>query len=303
MTEPLAHLQGRSVPQSQAHIALHDAGFVMGAIVSDVCRTFRHHLFRLPEHLARFRESCRLACVRLRHSDDDLVRIALDLVERNSKLIDDHHDLSLVMCATPGPLDHYRDHNSTAIASEPTLLMHTFPIPFARYSRFFSDGVRLVTPSVRHVPTASIDRRIKHRSRLHWWIAEQEVNQTDPHAVALLLDEHENVTETAAANFLIMDHGTVISPPADSVLTGISLAAVRDFCGRLDIPFREQPLTLEQCCRADEAMLTGTNFCIAGVRSINGHLLPWPGPCFKRLLLRWSQTVDVDIRAQFLSNR
>jgi branched-subunit amino acid aminotransferase/4-amino-4-deoxychorismate lyase len=301
MTEPIVHLCGRNLPQSQAHIALHDAGVVMGASVSDLCRTFRHRLFRLADHVTRFQESCRLACIPLQYSTDQLTDTATKLIEHNSLLIDGNRDLSLVMCATPGPL--YRDSGSVGDTSGPTLLMHTFPVPFARYARFFTDGVKLVTPTVRQVSTTSIDRRIKHRSRLHWWIAEQEAHGSDPDAVALLLDDAECVTETAVANFVIVTEGVVISPPAGSVLPGISLDTVRDMCRELGIPFREQTLTLEQSSRADEAMLTGTNFCLAGVRSINGRPLPWPGPFFEKLLLYWSETVDVDIRGQIVSNR
>ena len=39
MTEPLASLNGRLLPQSEAHLALNDAGFVFGATVTDLCRT------------------------------------------------------------------------------------------------------------------------------------------------------------------------------------------------------------------------------------------------------------------------
>ena len=39
----------------------------------------------------------------------------------------------------------------------PTLGLHTFPLPFARYARLFREGARLVVPPTRQVPPASID--------------------------------------------------------------------------------------------------------------------------------------------------
>src|SRR5262245_14628401 len=44
MSEPLAYFEGRLIPQSEARLPLHDAGFVMGATITDLCRTVRHRL-------------------------------------------------------------------------------------------------------------------------------------------------------------------------------------------------------------------------------------------------------------------
>src|SRR5438105_1906078 len=121
-SEALVHVRGRFVAQSEAWLSLHDAGFVLGATVSDLCRTFRHHLFRLEDHIGRFCQSCRLARVPLAHSADSLQQIAMELVEHNSRLVNADEDLALVMCATPGPLPHYL---VSAEQCEPTLMMLT----------------------------------------------------------------------------------------------------------------------------------------------------------------------------------
>ena len=77
------------------------------------------------------------------------------------------------------------------------------------------------------------------------------------------------------------------------------MAVARELCAELGIPFAERPLTLNDCESDDEALLTGTAFCLAGVRSINGKSLRWPGPIFEKLLAAWSNKVGVDIRSQF----
>jgi branched-chain amino acid aminotransferase len=298
-----AYLNGRFLPQSEAHLPLHDAGFVMGATVTDLCRTFGHKLFRLSEHLARFRRSCQMASIPQPVTDEELTRIAQELVAQNTSLLRPEQDFALVMAATPGPVGYYLGTTAGAGAGQPTLLMHTFPLPFDRYARYFEQGVRLVTPTVRHVPTMCVDRRIKQRSRLHWWLAEQEVHRGDATAHALLLDELGHVTETAAANFLIVQDGSVLSPPAASILGGISLRTVREFCGRLNIPFLERELTITDCLGADEAFLTSTTFCIAGVSRLNDRPLPWPGSVQTQLLNCWSQEVGCNIPQQILTNR
>src|SRR5262249_14788256 len=136
--------------------------------------------------------------------------------------------------------------------------------------------------------------------RLHWWLAEQQAHDTDPAASALLLDTDGHVTETAAANFLIVREGTVLSPPRDMILGGISLQGVEELCGELGITFLERLLRLDDCLPAAEAMLTSTPYCVAGVRRINDVILPWPGPVWERLLAAWSARVGIDVRRQVL---
>src|SRR5271167_4754705 len=101
MKEPHAYLNGRFVPPSATGLPWHDAGFVFGATVTDLCRTFQHRLYRLDDHLARFRQSCTLACVPQPIGADELTRIAEQLVTHNAGLLPPGHDLALVMFATP----------------------------------------------------------------------------------------------------------------------------------------------------------------------------------------------------------
>jgi branched-subunit amino acid aminotransferase/4-amino-4-deoxychorismate lyase len=300
MADSLVYLNGRFLPQAEARIAIDDIGFVMGVTATDRCRTFRHRLFRLEDHLVRFRRSCRLAGIPQPIDDEDLHRGALELVAANVGLLPAEQDLVLVMCATPGPIVH-----SAAGATNrlPTLLIHTVALPCQRDAPLFDEGARLATPSIRQIPSSTIDTHIKHRSRLHWWLAEQEVQCTDPGASALLLNEHGHVTETASSNILIVKDGEVISPPAETILGGISLLTVREYCHQLGLPFRERFISVEDCLRADEAILTCTSFCLAGVSRINGQALPWPGVVTARLLDHWSEAVGVDIRRQILTNR
>jgi branched-chain amino acid aminotransferase len=297
MTTPIAYLNGDFRPQNEAHLPLHDAGFVWGATVTDLCRTFRHHLFRLADHLDRFRDSCRRARVPLEATDEQLTAIAEQIVVHNVSLISDMDDLALVMFATPGPIGYYLGE---AGQGPPTLGMHTFSLPFARYRRLVEEGARLLVPSVRHIPAPCVDPRIKHRSRLFWWIAEQEVHETDPTASALLIDPDGFVTETAAANLLIVKDGRVQTSWRGRILNGISLKVVQELCGELKIPFDEVDLSLGDCRNADEAMLANTAYCLAPVNSIQGQELSCPGPMFKRLLARWSEQVGMDIRGQIL---
>jgi branched-chain amino acid aminotransferase len=297
---PLAYRNGRFLPQADAGLTLHDAGFVWGATVTDLCRTFNGRLFRLPDHLRRFRQGCDTARVPLTASDEELTAVAEHLVAHNARLLPPGGDLALVFFATPGPVGYYLGEPGGPGDGPPTLGAHTFPLPFARYARLFREGAVLAVPPTRHVPAACIDPRVKQRSRLHWWLAEQEARRIEPVASALLLDLDGRVTETAAANFLLVKDGAVLSPPRDAVLNGVSLRVTEELCGGLGVPFAERPLPLADCRAADEALLTGTAFCVAGVHRLDGTELAWPGPVYRRLLAAWGRLVGLDVARQIL---
>lgn len=294
--EPIALLNGRLMPQSQATLALNDAGFVMGATVTDLCRTFCGVPYLWTEHLARFRRNGRATYINVSYSDEQITSWAMELIDCNN----DDQELALVLFATPGPVGYYLGQQGSAGEALPTFGMHTFPLPFERYRSLIEHGASLVVPPVRQVPTTCVDPRIKQRSRLHWWLAQQEAGRIQPGTQALLLDTTGHLTETAAANFLIVHGGVVISPPRDRIMGGVSLEVVEEFCARLGIAMEFRPISLNEALIADEAMLTSTPYCLAGIREINGTLLPWPGAVFRRLIDMWSTEIGINIHAQII---
>jgi branched-subunit amino acid aminotransferase/4-amino-4-deoxychorismate lyase len=298
--QPLAFFNGAFVPFAETRLPLYDAGIVFGATVTDFIRTFRLRLYRLHDHLERFFASCDLVEIPLEWNIKTLAPLAEELVFRNAQLLKTGQELALILIATPGEVPFYAgDLLSTA---KSTLAMHTAPLDMRRIAAYFNSGIVLATPQVRALPKKCINPRIKHRSRLHWRMAQNEVNRTAPQALALLLDTEGFITETAAANLLLVRAGKVLSPPLDSVLNGISLAIVREICRELGIEFQERALTLQDCADAQEAFLTNSSFCLAGVRRLNEIEFTWPGPVSERILSAWSQKLGVDIRQQFLQS-
>src|SRR2546425_3649792 len=97
MHGPIAFLNDRYLPQAELALPLNDAGFVFGATVTDLCRTFHHQLFRIKDHLDRFGRSCELAQVPQALAGKELAGIAEKLVRENSALARPEHDLALVL--------------------------------------------------------------------------------------------------------------------------------------------------------------------------------------------------------------
>jgi branched-chain amino acid aminotransferase len=303
MTAPLAYLNGRFLTFREAALPLHDAGFVSGATVVDNARTFRHKLFRWPDHLARFRRDCAACYVPLSATDASLTAAAVELVAHNARLLPPGGELQLVTFATPGRLGFYLGEEGNGPA---TLGLVTYPLPFARYRRFFTEGVPLVVVGAHGVGDQTVlPPTVKHRSRMFWHVADQKARAMggNPSALGITTDGTAgSYTETSAGNFLAVVEGVVTSPPRATVLDGISLRVTEELCRTLNIPFAEAPLPACRSGAYSEMMLTGTGFCCAGVSGLfDGRALPcrWPGPVFRELLAAWNDLVGLDVAKQF----
>jgi branched-chain amino acid aminotransferase len=320
MNSPLAYLNGRFVSVAQAGLPLHDAGFVFGATIVDNARTFRHKLFRWPDHLARFRRDCAESFVPLEASDEHITSLAEELVAHNVRLLPSGGELQLVTFATPGPLGFYVGEEANG---PPTLGMVTYPLPFTRYQRFFTEGVTLAVAGFQASDGADIlPPEIKHRSRLVWHIAQQRLSDPGRHfwcdvpgAVPVVLS-HDGVGDTAIGGILVVTNGKVICADYGTVLDSVSVKVVRELSESLGLPFDSAPLDMRGLANpnlerppdpsvtgASEVLLAGTGFCLAGVQRFasgkTARTYTWPGPVFRKLLAAWSDLVGVDVERQF----
>ena len=302
MTEPLVYLNGRLVPASQAHLAIYDAGIVLGATVTEMTRTFRHEPFRLEDHLARLFRALKYVRLDIGLSLDELAARSHELLAHNLKTIDSRDDLGLIHFVTAGEYATYAGSAGGAARTTPTVCMHTFPLPWELWAQRVRQGIHLVTPSIRHVPPQCFDPKMKYRSRMHYFLADQEARLVDPEASALLLDLDGNLTETSGANFLLVDRGAIVSPTLRNILPGISRATVIELAAELGIPFVERDLQVYSAINADEAFVTSTPYCLLPVTKVNGTAVGGgaPGPVFRALQGAWSKRVGVEIEQQIV---
>jgi branched-subunit amino acid aminotransferase/4-amino-4-deoxychorismate lyase len=302
VTEPQVYLNGQVIPASKACLPISDSGIVLGATVSEMTRTFNHQPFRLNQHLDRlFRSlgSMRLECGLSR---EELAAISHELIGHNTRLLDTGGELGLIQFVTAGEYATFAGMLGRPARSTATVCVHTFPLPFERWARKMVEGAHLVIPSLRQAPPQCHNPHMKCRSRMHFYLADLEARQVDNDASALLLDLQGNVTETATANFLAVEHGTVISPSLTNILPGISRAVVMELAVRMGIPFVERDLPITSVLQADEAFTTSTPYCLMPVTRINGQAIGTgrPGPVYQKFADAWSQLVGVDIIQQIL---
>lgn len=298
MNEPQAFLNGRFLPASQLAVSVVDAGFVLGATVTEQLRTFGGRLYRLVDHLARLEHSLAIVGVDPGLTLPELAAAAQRLAAANHKLLDPADDLGLSIFVTPGI---YPSYAASDDVGGPTVCMHTYPLPFRFWAEKYETGQALVTSSIGQVPAACWPRALKCRSRMHYYLADREAAAREAGARAVLLDESGYVTEGSTANVVVYRAGEgLLSPPPSMVLPGISLAVVEELAAELQIPFGTRALEVPDVACADEVLLSSTPLCLLPVARYDGQPIGdgKPGRLFGQLIEAWNRVVGLDIVGQ-----
>lgn len=291
-----AYINGRFVPADEAHISLTDAGFVLGVTISEQLRTFEGQLFRLEDHLARLVRSLELVGLSDACSLTTIARAAHDLVDVNFPLIAEGGDLGLSIVVTPGPYGSFSSGDAP-----PTVCLHTYKLPFARWADRYVEGEHLVVTPFEQVSPRSWPRAIKCRSRMHYYLADRYAAQQARGARALMLDQTGAVLETTTANVLVYREGEgLISPPNEAILPGISVAVTMELAAAEKVACVYRELSVEDVVTADEMFTTSTPSCLLPVTRFNQREIGTgaPGPIFARLMAAWCREVGLDVQEQ-----
>ncbi|MGB8851993.1 MAG: aminotransferase class IV [Pirellulales bacterium] len=309
----VAWANGRVVSRAKLALPLGDAGFVLGATVTEQLRTIRGRLFLVDEHLARLQES--LAIVGI------VPPVTLAAIGAAAEAVATHNhavavaarggstesgpdlgpDLGLVVFVTPGDLPAQHEGQG----GPPRVVVHTFPLAFRLWADAYDRGLSLRTVATRQVPDACWPVHAKVRSRLHYHLADRAAHAAEAGARAVLEHLDGRISETATANIAVVSNGVITVPPPADALGGVSLAFVRRLAERLGIPWQERSLRAADLAAADEILLTSTPSCILPAMRFDGRPVGSgsPGPVFRRLLAAWSDDVGLDIAAQARQQR
>jgi branched-subunit amino acid aminotransferase/4-amino-4-deoxychorismate lyase len=267
---------------------------MLGVAVPEQLRTFGGKLFRLEDHLARLARGLEIVGVVCPYSANELTDIAYRLVANNYAWLPPGEDLGLTIFVTPGPAAPQADRG-------PLVCLHTRRLPWRAHAELYRQGQNLVTTKFRQVPADCWPPELKCRSRMHYWLADQEAHRLEPGARALMLDHCDFVLEASTANVVVYRASEgLLSPPQEDILPGISVAMLADLAKLLGIGFAHRPLRLDDLLSADEVLLCSTSPCVWPVLKLNGKTIGsgQPGPTFQKLIAAWSQHVGLDIVEQ-----
>ena len=299
MTERVIYLNGDFVPESKARVSVLDWGFSGGDGVYEVTRTYNGRLFRLDYHMMRLFRSLAYTRIDPGLTPEQMTAISQETVDRNLGSRASDSDFALWQVISRG-------HRLQGADAPATVVMYCLDVGFADFAHAYLDGLKLVTPGVRRTPPQCADPKAKLTNRMNQLQARFEAQQSDPEALALMLDLDGNIAESSTANFFFVSGGTLYTARARNVLGGITRSTLLELAEKLGIEVQEGDYSPYDVYNADEAFLSGTSGTILPVRSLNGNPLPGahtlPGTLTLRLMKAWNELVGLDFVAQALNH-
>jgi branched-chain amino acid aminotransferase len=256
----IVNVNGRLVARDDAGVSPFDSVVQGGDAVWEGLRLYRGRIFRLEQHLERLVNSAKALAFAEIPSRDWIVDEIRRTLTRGVKV-------------TSGMDPRLNQSGPTLIV----LAEHKPPV-------YGSDGLHLVTSSVRRFPPDCLDPKIHHNNLIQSILAKIEANVAGADD-ALMLDMRGFVAETNATHVFIVERGVLRTPRLVACPEGITRAAVLDICRERAVEFEECDLTLAQVYRADEAFCSGTMGELAPVTRVDGRVIGdgQPGPVTRRL--------------------
>ena len=288
---PVAYYNSEIINREELSIDIRDLGFILGTTISERLRTFGGQLFELDAHLERLRQSLDITQLSPTQSLSELKEAAVSLVNRNHPLLKPGSDLGLAILVTPGE----------SRGGECNVLMYTDELPFKQMHQWYQEGIALQVSDHRQVPANCWPPELKCRSRMHYYLADQQANRRQTGARALILDQNENIAEVSTANIFIYEqHNGLVSPKDDQILSGISLSVVQTLAEEINIPFSRENITLDRLMGADEVLLCSTSPCVWSASQCNGTQVGTLSneTTATRLQQAWSRRVGMNIVVQ-----
>jgi len=297
----LVYLNGDYVSEKEAKLSIFDSALMFGDMVFEMTRSFKKKQFKLRDHIRRLLLGVKIYRIPLNKSEDELIEICNQTIEKNEPFFEDHDEHRLMINVSRGPLSIYAPVFDYKI--EPTLVVADFPLKWtvASMGNLYEEGVNMVLTSQRAIPSHLMDPKIKNRSRVFYQMANIEASLfKGKNNWALLMDPDGFIAEGSGDNFFIVKDGVVITPEPRNCLVGISRNYIFDLCKELKINYIEKNIEPYDIYAADESFITGTPFCMLPVFRFNDVPIGSGkfGKITSNLINKWSQNTGVDIIKQ-----
>ena len=271
----IVNVNGRLTHRDEAGVSPFDSVVQGGDAVWEGLRLYQGRIFRLEQHLDRLVSSARALAFAHIPTREAIVTEIRRTLDANGMFDGVHVRLTLTrgVKVTSGMDPRLNQSGSTLIV----LAEHKPPV-------YATDGLALITSSVRRFPPDCLDPKIHHNNLIQSILAKIEANAAGADD-ALMLDTRGFIAETNATHVFIVDGGRVLTPRVVACPEGITRAAVLEICRANDIPCEERDLSLTEAYRADEMFCSGTMGELAAVTRVDGRSIGdgRPGPMTLRL--------------------
>ena len=302
----IAWQDGTFLPRSQLSISPSDAGFVLGTTVTEQLRTIQGSLFSVDAHAKRLSNSLREVGIVPRETITAIFSAADHVATHNHQLLTEggkpsDNDLGVIIFVTPGLLPS----QNSGLPGKPSVTVHTFPLAFSLWADAYESGTSLRCVTIQQIPKECWSITAKVRSRLHYFLAEQQASAYEKGSRPLLAHADGRISETSTANIAALHGRTIVTPSREDALPGISMGYLKSLSEEAGFHWVTDSLTRDDVLSADEVFLTSTPWCLLAVTRVDGEFIGKnaPGPVFRRLLGDWSTNVGLNLSKQALHRK
>lgn len=277
----MAFMDGRYVPLAEAAIPVVDRGFVRSDATYDALHVWQGRVFRLHDHLQRFRASMRGLRMTLPYDDAALADIIKTCVRRSSL-----RDAFVMLVCTrgvppPGTRDPRLCRNRLYAWAQPFLWMAN--------EQQRREGLRMVLTQVQRIPPESLDQRIKNFHWLDLTMGLFDAYERDA-TVAVLPGSDGGITEGPGFNVFVVKNGALATPER-GLFEGITRRTVTEIAAALNLPCTIRKIQPQELLDADEIFTSTTAGGITPVTWYEGRPVGngRPGPLTQRVHDRYWQ--------------
>jgi len=260
-------MDGELVPWDEARIHVMTHGLHYGFAIFEGIRCHRAArgtaVFRLREHLERFRDSAKIYEMRLPYSIDELECAVLDLGRANGAPEAYIRPIAFTGYGEMG-LDPGGNRIHVAIAEW----------PWGAYlgEAGVNHGVRATVSSWTRIDSRSLPPQAKCAANYANGILAKLEAKAGGYDEAILLNSQGIVSEGPGENIFRVRNGVLSTPPASSgILRGITRDTVVQLAEEDGVPYQRTGFTREELFTADELFYTGTAAGITPIREVDGR--------------------------------
>ncbi len=218
-------------------------------------------IFRLPEHMRRFIDSCRIYRMPMRYSAEELAQACIDSVVENGL---PHCYLRPVALRTGEQMG--------VLPNDTPLEVFIIPWTWGRYlgQDALAEGVDVCVSSWRRAAPDTFPSLAKAGGNyLSSQLSKMEA-RLDRYVEGIMLDSFGFVSEGSGENLFIVREGRLLTPTMGSgILHGITRASVIRIARDLGIEVAEQTIPRELLYIADELFFTGTAAEVTPIKSVD----------------------------------
>ena len=266
------YINGDYLPEEDAKVSVFDRGFLFADGVYEVTSVLGGKLIDFAGHAKRLARSLSELDMKSPVSEDELLAIHRELVDRNGI-----EDGLVYLQVTRGAAD--RDFAFPQDAT-PTLVLFTQSKPGLADNPAAKTGIKVI--SIDDIRWGRRD--IKTVQLLYPSMGKMMAKKAG--ADDAWMTDDGFVTEGTSNNAYIVRDGTIITRNLGTeILHGITRAAVLRFAREAQMKIEERPFTMDEAMEADEAFVTSASAFVMPVVEIDGQSLGdgKPGPVATRL--------------------